>query len=124
MRVLQRAFAGFGLGLVMVVAGSANAQQPFDGRWSVEVITERGNCDHAYRYPLAVENGRVRYDGNAGGFRIAGHVAPNGTIQGSITSGQGRADVRGRLSGRFGSGTWTVTGSRTCAGHWAADKRG
>ena len=71
MRVLQRAFAGFGLGLALVVAGSANAQQPFDGRWSVEVITERGNCDHAYRYPLAVENGRGRYDGNAGGIFIA-----------------------------------------------------
>jgi hypothetical protein len=117
--------AAAALSLALVLgAVSAQAQQSFDGRWSVEVVTERGDCDRAYRYLVAVENGRVRYAGETGGFSISGRVAPNGTVQGSITSSQGRADVRGRLAGSSGSGNWTISGSRSCAGRWNADKRG
>jgi hypothetical protein len=30
-------------------------QQPFDGRWSVLLETQKGECDKAYRYPVAVD---------------------------------------------------------------------
>ena len=33
----------------------------FDGTWSVEIITEAGTCDRAYRYPVRIENGRARF---------------------------------------------------------------
>lgn len=111
-------------GLVfMALATGAEAQQQFDGRWSVLVVTERGECDKAYRYPVAIENGRVRYAGEAA-FTINGQVGRNGAVQGSIASGSNRADVRGKLAGEAGSGSWTITGARTCAGSWSAEKRG
>ncbi len=105
--------------------GAAQAQQQFNGRWSVEVVTERGECDRAYRYPVAVENGRVRYAGDAP-FEINGRVAANGAVQGSIVApqGQGRAEVRGKLDGGWGTGTWVARGRMNCSGKWVAEKRG
>ena len=107
----------------ILLSGGAQAQQQFNGRWSVEVVTEKGECDRAYRYPIAVENGRVRYAGEAG-FTINGQVAPNGNVQGSIIYGENRANVRGKLEGNFGTGTWSIAGSRSCSGNWNAEKRG
>ncbi len=46
------------LGGAAVLAGEARAQASrFNGTWSVEVVTERGACDRAYRYSIIVENG-------------------------------------------------------------------
>ncbi len=117
---LAAALTGFGL---VALCTGAEAQQQFNGQWSVLVVTERGECDKAYRYPIAIENGRVRYAGE-GTFTINGQVARNGAVQGSIAGGSHRADVRGRLSGAAGSGTWTISGGRSCSGSWSADKRG
>jgi hypothetical protein len=122
MRFFAWAVAGVGLG-VGLVAADAQAQQAHDGRWSVEVVTEKGDCDRAFRYPVAVQNGRIRYAGDASGFNISGQVAPNGAVQVSITSSQGRADGRGRIAGSAGAGTWTISGGRACSGRWSADKR-
>ena len=106
MKVMRAIAAAAALGLIGLSAG-AEAQQQFNGRWSVLILTERGECDRAYRYPIAIENGRVRYAGEAG-FNITGQVGANGAIQGNIAQGDTRANVRGRLSGGAGSGTWTV----------------
>jgi hypothetical protein len=117
-------FAAVVAGLASLgVSGGAEAQQKFDGRWSVLLETQRGECDKAYRYPVAIENGVVRYAGDAG-FNVTGKVASNGTVQGSVTSGQTRASVNGRLAGSSGSGTWMISGSRNCSGNFTAEKRG
>jgi hypothetical protein len=94
----------------------------FDGSWSVEVVTERGSCDRAYRYAIIIENGRARYGGPEA-FNVSGRVQPNGAVRGSISRGQDRADVTGRLTGRSGTGTWMTSGSRSCGGIWNAEKR-
>ncbi|KQS74612.1 large exoprotein involved in heme utilization or adhesion [Methylobacterium sp. Leaf361] len=95
----------------------------FDGTWSVEIITETGNCDRAYRYPVRIERGRARFIGTA--FVVEGGVARNGAIRGSISNGAATADVRGRLgSDGFGAGTWVSTGALACRGHWNAERRG
>ena len=107
----------------MALSGAAEAQQQFNGRWSVLIVTERGECDKAYRYPIAIENGQVRYAGEAA-FTITGEVARSGAVQGSIAPGQTRANVRGKLAGDAGSGTWTIAGTRDCSGSWSAEKRG
>lgn len=114
--------AAFGLGMALAPAG-VQAQQAYNGRWSVEVVTERGECDRAFRYPVIVENGRIRYSGDAGGFNFSGQVAPNGAVKVSITSGQGRADGTGKIAGSSGGGTWKISGSRSCTGRWNAEKR-
>ena len=111
-------------GLTFVaLSGAAQAQQKFDGRWSVLLETQKGECDKAYRYPVAIENGVVRYAGDAG-FNVSGKVASNGAVQGSVNAGQTQASVKGRLAGTSGSGNWTISGSRNCSGNWTAEKRG
>ena len=111
---------GFG---AVLAASQAQAQNKFDGNWSVEVITQQGDCDKAYRYPVTIQGGRVRYGGPEA-FNASGSVSADGRVQGSISRGSDRANVSGRLSGSSGSGTWTASGGRTCSGRWNADKRG
>ena len=41
------------------------AKPSFDGSWSVLIVTEKGTCDRAYRYPVKIENGSVGYAGSA-----------------------------------------------------------
>ncbi|MDF2813768.1 MAG: large exoprotein involved in heme utilization or adhesion [Microvirga sp.] len=115
------------LGLALIAGSlaptSAVAQGTrFDGTWSVEVVTEKGACDRAYRYSVIVQNGRARYGGPEN-FDIRGQVRTNGSVSASISRGQDRANVTGRLSGKFGTGTWTTSGGRVCSGDWNAEKR-
>jgi hypothetical protein len=94
-----------------------------DGRWSIEVITDKGECDRAYRYSVLIDKGEARYGGSEP-IVVSGKVAPNGSVRGSIAYGDNRANVVGSLSEGWGKGQWTWQGSRTCSGHWNAEKRG
>ncbi|NBJ11451.1 hypothetical protein [Microvirga arsenatis] len=109
-------------GLALAPQAQAQANR-FDGTWSVEVVTEQGACDRAYRYPVIVQNGQARYGGPES-FNVSGQVRPNGSVSASISRGQDRANVRGQLSGNTGRGTWTTSGGRVCSGTWNAEKRG
>lgn len=100
----------------------AVAQSAFDGSWSVQLRTESGPCDPAYRYPITIEGGQVRYAGTAG-FDVSGRVDAKGTVNVSVGSGQDRANAAGRLKGAAGTGKWTAP-SRECSGRWRAEKRG
>jgi hypothetical protein len=105
------------------ISGAALSQKgnPHDGNWSVEVITQKGDCDKAYRYPITVQNGAIRYGGSEA-FNASGGITSAGAVKGSISRGEQRAQVTGRVSGTRGNGTWqTSTG---CSGVWNADKRG
>jgi hypothetical protein len=82
-------------------------------------VTERGNCDRAYRYPVRIADGRVSY-GGGGSFTVSGGVRPTGQLRVSIRRGEQAANGVGRLSGSGGSGTWT---SRQCGGTWTAERR-
>ena len=122
---MTRFIPALGLALLASTAAhaQAQAQAQFNGNWSVEVITEKGECDKAYRYPVVIQNGQVRYGGPEQ-FNASGSVQANGAVSGSISRGSDRANVTGRLSGASGSGTWTAQGGRTCSGRWQAEKRG
>ncbi|GJD48138.1 hypothetical protein OPKNFCMD_0854 [Methylobacterium crusticola] len=100
----------------------AKAPNRYDGSWSVEVITENGSCDRAYRYGVVIENGQARYAGGSD-FTVSGRVQPNGAVRAVISRGDAAARVVGRLADRFGSGTWTASGSASCAGRWNAERR-
>ena len=94
-----------------------------DGNWSVLIITEKGDCDRAYRYPLAVAGGQVRYTGEAGA-NVSGTVSAGGAVKVSIRVGDKGANGTGHLSGTAGSGTWQGAGpSASCSGRWEAEKR-
>jgi hypothetical protein len=112
-------------GTVPASAAPRRAAVPdrFDGTWSIEIITEAGTCDRAYRYPVKIEHGRARFIGTA--FTVQGSVAGNGVVRGSISNGSSTANVSGRLgSDGFGAGTWVASGALECRGHWNAERRG
>lgn len=94
-----------------------------DGNWSVLIITEKGDCDRAYRYPLAVADGHVRYTGDSSA-NVQGTVSSGGAVRVSIRLGDKGANGSGQLSGNSGSGTWQgAGGGSSCSGRWEAEKR-
>ena len=105
----------------MAVASAEAA--PHDGRWSVLVITEQGNCDQAYRYEVAVTDGKLSYAGREQ-VTFSGTVAGSGAVNVNIHLGEQGATGTGKLSGSAGAGTWRGTGnSGNCAGRWEAERR-
>ena len=112
-----------GTGPAVALPRGGPAPDRFDGTWSVEIITESGTCDRAYRYPIRIEHGVARFIGTA--FTVQGSVAGNGAVRGSISNGTATATGRGRI-GRdgFGAGTWVASGGLECRGHWNAERRG
>ena len=58
------AIAGL-IGRPALTTRTTPAASNFDGKWSVVIITEAGNCDRAYRYPVRVTNGVLTFEGEA-----------------------------------------------------------
>jgi hypothetical protein len=116
--------AGLALAALLLAAPGAQARTPYDGSWSVLIVTQKGDCDRAYRYPVKIVNGVVSYGGEAS-FNVSGRVAGSGSVRVSVSRGQSRADGSGRLSGSSGSGSWrgSSTGA-SCSGTWTAERRG
>jgi len=121
----------FRYGFALLIAatatfGSADAAPDgniFDGRWSVVIQTEKGDCDAAYRYGLSIQTGNVTYAGDDA-FEVSGRVAHNGKVHVRVARGASYADGRGRLSRDSGSGQWRGAGSGACSGRWFAERRG
>ncbi|MBV6488349.1 MAG: hypothetical protein GHHEDOFH_02305 [Pseudorhodoplanes sp.] len=106
-----------------IVGAPAAAQSVFDGRWSVLIVTEKGTCDRAYRYPVRIARGRVNHaDPSATSFRIHGRVTAGGSIRVSVSRGNQRADGTGRLARNNGNGRWKSSKGE-CSGYWNAERR-
>jgi hypothetical protein len=104
-----------------MAAGAAGA--PFDGRWSVLVLTQSGPCDPGYRYEVNVSQGKVIYAGDAA-IGMQGTVTPSGQVKVSVGQGGQHASGSGHLSANAGSGTWRGGASnRQCSGRWEAERR-
>ena len=101
----------------------AMARTPFDGAWSVLIVTDRGTCDRAYRYALRIADGRVSYDDPS--FSVSGHVDARGNVSVGVSAGGQSANGSGRLTGDYGDGHWSGRSSTSaCSGHWEAERRG
>ena len=112
------------LATTVVPAGSApmaTTKAAFDGGWSVLIVTEKGTCDRAYRYPVKIQNGAVGYAGTAS-FTVSGKVDPKGAVTVTVARGSQSATGQGHLSGTDGSGRWTAA-SGECSGTWTAERR-
>jgi hypothetical protein len=120
------AAAAAAAGLVAADAAAARSPRrpsPYDGAWSVVIITERGECDRAYRYSLNIRNNQISYAGEFS-FDIEGQVARNGRVRVSVSRGSQRAEGVGRLGYDYGAGVWqgsSPTGE--CGGRWEAERR-
>jgi hypothetical protein len=100
-------------------AAPAAATPNYDGLWSVVIVTEKGTCDRAYRYPVRISNGAVQNDGPSM-INVSGKVGGNGAITELVSAGDQSASGTGRLSGKVGGGKWS---GGECAGHWEAERR-
>jgi hypothetical protein len=107
------------LGLMVSSAAASN----HDGNWSVLVVTEKGECDRAYRYEVTIADGRVNLAGQPG-ISVAGTVASNGAVKVNIIGGGSQsAQGSGRLASDNGVGTWHGVGQTgACAGRWEASR--
>jgi hypothetical protein len=99
---------------------SAKALPAYDGLWSVSIVTEKGDCDRGYRYPIRITRGVLSNAGDTA-FIIAGSVGPTGLIQVTVSHGSASASGLGRLAGNIGSGSWN---GASCSGTWTAERRG
>jgi hypothetical protein len=99
---------------------TSHAASPrYDGTWSVLIVTEKGDCDRGYRYPIRISHG-VLVNGGSNPFTISGHVQPSGSITVTVSSGQKSATGTGRLDGNAGGGSWQ---GGACSGSWTAERR-
>lgn len=116
-------FAMFAVATALTaVQTPASARTIYDGRWSVLIITDAGECDRGYRYGIDIRDGVVHYDGDVVDFR--GRVTKNGVVRVTVSRGGQSASGVGRMSRNFGRGTWrgAATGS-VCSGRWEAERR-
>jgi hypothetical protein len=119
--VLLAMLAALALG-PLLWAAPAKARSPFDGNWSVLIVTDSGNCDRAYRYALQIAYGRITYPDQT--INVTGHVDGTGHVHVLVSAGGQYASGSGRLSGDSGAGRWSGRGSTSlCSGHWEADRR-
>src|SRR5690242_2584361 len=68
----------------------------YDGLWSVSIVTEKGDCDRGYRYPVRISNGMLANAGDAV-FTITGRVVGTGAITVTVSGGGKTASGSGRL---------------------------
>jgi len=83
------------------------------------IVTEKGSCDRAYRYPIRISNGAMAIEGSSPAT-ITGKVASNGAVTVTVSAGNKSATGSGRLSGAIGTGSWK---GGDCAGTWEAERR-
>ena len=103
----------------MFVTTASFAAPPYDGIWSVSIVTIKGDCIASYRYPMRISNGILA---NAGDLIISvnGKVTHSGAITVSVSQGNTSAVGSGRLSGSSGRGSWSAA---SCSGSWTAERR-
>jgi hypothetical protein len=100
-------------------AAPAAATPNYDGLWSVVIVTEKGTCDRAYRYPVRISNGAVQNDGPSL-INVSGKVGGNGAVTVLVSAGDKSATGTGKLSAKIGGGKWS---GGECAGSWQAERR-
>jgi hypothetical protein len=110
---------------LLCIAASAtesSARTPFDGAWSVLIVTTKGGCDRAYRYGVTIANGAILYDG--GIVNLTGRVSRSGQVRVIVASGGARATGTGRMNRKAGRGGWNgFSGPSRCSGYWEASRR-
>jgi hypothetical protein len=93
----------------LAVADPALARSPYDGAWSVTVMTRGGACEPTSRYGVQISNGVVM--AGDGGAAVQGRVSPGGAVSVAVQAGGQSASGSGHLNLARGSGVWRGQGS-------------
>src|SRR5271155_3811241 len=70
-RAGRLAFCAMLAATATLTATKSFAAPHYDGTWSVLVVTEKGTCDPAYRYPIRIANGTLLNAGDTA-FTVTG----------------------------------------------------
>jgi hypothetical protein len=116
---LGRSVGAFVVASATFVATQSLAVLNYDGLWSVSVVTEKGDCDPGYRYPIRISHGQLINAGDAV-FTVTGTVAQTGAITVTVSAAGKSATGSGRLAGSMGGGSWR---GGACSGTWTAERR-
>lgn len=113
-----------GLGAILTGGAMAAPGERHDGTWSVQMVTDSGLCDRTYSYAIAIDDGNVRYLQAPGDSptTVSGRIGRDGSVDLDIKRSIAKVDASGRLNGKSGSGTWTLS-MLGCSGRWNAQKR-
>jgi len=107
---------------VIVALGLGNhaiaASSSYDGLWHVSIVTNKGECNSSYHYPIRIANGALS-NADTTGLAISGRVHDSGQVAVVVISDKGRATGQGHLSGRSGAGRWH---GEKCSGSWSAQR--
>jgi hypothetical protein len=95
----------------------ASAGAPYDGKWAVALVTERGACDQAISWSVAVTDSRIQDSGMF--VQSAGYVDGRGRVTLQLTHGSDVVAAAGSISGTVATGTWQSP-TKQCSGHWRA----
>ena len=114
--------AGATLAGMVVAMPASNADDSFDGAWSISFITKSGPCLQSYAGTGQIVNHVIHFGGSGGSF--SGSVAPSGTVSMRFSMGPSHAVGTGALSSDYGSGTWSadVVEMGACFGVWNAQR--
>ena len=107
------------LAVTASTAGLASATSAYDGRWSLSIVTQRGQCT-SYNFPVEINHGSVSFPGLV---RAHGRVTGNGHVRVTVAVQDKYASGSGRLTLGSGSGRWSGrAGSDRCSGTWTAQR--
>jgi hypothetical protein len=105
--------------LAAPAVGSAEASTPYDGRWSLSIMTTRGACE-TYNFPVDINNGHVSFPGLV---KASGRVTGKGNVRVFVAAMGKSASGSGKLSMSSGGGSWTGrAGEDRCSGRWTAQR--
>jgi hypothetical protein len=119
-RLSRNAFCAVIAAAATLTSTTGFAMPRYDGLWTVSVVTQKGDCDPGYRYPIRISKGTLVNAGDSA-FNISGRVADTGAITVTVSAGGKSATGFGRLAGTMGGGSWT---GGSCSGSWTAERRG
>lgn len=104
----------------LLLATAADAASLFDGSWNITFVTQRGDCEPAYRYSVNIENGVITSPVVS---TFKGTVSSSGAVRASVSVQDKKASGSGTLTRSLGRGTWTgSSGEQRCAGSWTAER--
>lgn len=113
------AAATFVLAAAALSTMPASAQK-FDGRWTVILTTEVGQCEPAITTAFNVNRDEILADESVA-LKADGAVEASGNMWVRFSAGQDQYRAQGRLTAAGGSGAWS-SGSRYCGGKWRASR--
>ena len=106
-------FAALAFTPALLLAPSMAAEtKTHDGKWSVEIVTEKGWCD-VYRWNIGVAGGRITEVG-APGAVANGRIDQTGRVSVQLARGADVMSVTGAVADKAGSGAWVLP-NRSCA---------